>query len=240
VVEVTTAGPGVRLITLNRPAARNAMNAQLSRELSVTMQEAHDDPAVQVIVLTGRDPAFCAGADLAELARSGFDGSARRSDCIAALTATAKPVIGAINGPAVTGGLELALACDFLVASERAWFADTHARVGVVPGSGLTARLPQAVGLRRAKQLSLTGMRLPAGTALKWGLVNEVVAHEQLLPRAVEAATSIVGADPRVIRELRALYDLGAAGTFAESLQRERAANESWRVSGDHMRNRTR
>ena len=96
----------------------------------------------------------------------------------------ATPVIGAINGVAITGGFEVALACDFLVASERARFADTHARVGIMPGWGLTVALPEAIGLRRAKEMSTTGNFVDAETALAWGLVNHVVPHDELLPFA--------------------------------------------------------
>src|SRR5690606_20981276 len=94
------------------------------------------------------------------------------------------PVIGAVNGVAITGGFELALACDFLVASEQARFADTHARVGIMPGWGLTVLLPEAIGFRRAKEMSTTGNFLDAQTALAWGLVNHVVPHAELLPFA--------------------------------------------------------
>src|SRR5208282_2153798 len=98
------------------------------------------------------------------------------------------PVIGAINGAAVTGGLELALACDFLVASERARFADTHARVGIMPGWGLTYELPEAIGVRRAREMSATGNFVGARTAMEWGLVNHLVPHSELLGFARQLA----------------------------------------------------
>ena len=154
--------------------------------------EAETDDAVDVVILTGADPAFCAGLDLKELgsgATSGSGGSAGSE--IVDLTKAArplppmtKPLIGAVNGVAVTGGLELALACDFLVASEHARFADTHSRVGIQPGWGLTVALPAAVGVRRAKEMSATGNFVDAATALSWGLVNHVVAHDELMAAA--------------------------------------------------------
>src|SRR5688572_10686420 len=131
----------------------------------------------------------------------------------------ATPVIGAINGVAITGGFEVAMACDFLVASERARFADTHARVGIMPGWGLTVLLPQAVGVRRAKELSTTGNFLDAETALAWGLVNHVVPHEELLPFARKLAADIGGVDRRAVRQMLDTYDEGGlrdgAGAWA-------------------------
>jgi enoyl-CoA hydratase len=119
---------------------------------------------------------------------------------------TTTPVIGAVNGPAVTGGLELALGCDFLIASERATFADTHARVGVLPAGGMTIRLPQLVGVNRARQMSLTGDFVDAATACSWGLVNEVVPHDELLGRAVALGGAIAESDPAAVGELRSMY----------------------------------
>src|SRR5690242_14200854 len=157
--------------------------------------EANDD--VDVIVLTGTDPAFCAGVDLKEFASGdttqageGFaDMGARDNGRLpfrGALPPRTKVCIGAINGVAVTGGFEVALACDFLVASDRARFADTHARVGVMPGWGLTVLLPQRIGVARAKEMSITGNFIDASTALAWGLVNHVVEHDALLPFCIQ------------------------------------------------------
>jgi enoyl-CoA hydratase len=160
---------------------------------------------VAAIVLTGADPAFCGGIDLKRLTAGTNNAVGLIGD--GALPPHRKPIIGAINGVAVTGGLELALACDFLIASEHARFADTHARVGVLPGWGLTIALPAAVGLRRAKQMSLTGNYIDASTALAWGLVNEVVPHGMLLVRARELARDIASVRPACIQELRSLYD---------------------------------
>ena len=175
----------VATVTLNRPEARNAISAELHAQLdeAITGLDARDD--VGCIVLTGADPAFCAGMDLKSLAtelravqKERQRGPAQRSGM---MPPHDTPVIGAINGPTVTGGLELAMCCDFLIASERARFADTHARVGVMPGGGMTIRLPQLVGLDRARRMSLTGDYIDAETARDWGLVVEVVPHESLL-----------------------------------------------------------
>ena len=131
---------------------------------SEVLRELDADPEVRVMILTGADPAFCAGLDLKELGVSGLSSD---SEVIGSLpfSSLTKPLIGAVNGPAVTGGFELALGCDLLIASERAKFADTHARVGVVPGWGLSQRLPRLIGINRAKELSLTGNFLDAHTA---------------------------------------------------------------------------
>jgi enoyl-CoA hydratase len=130
-----------------------------------------------------------------------------------------KPVIGAVNGPAVTGGFELALACDFLVASERAKFGDTHARVGVTPGGGMSVFLPQAVGLRKAKEMSLTGNFVDAAEAQALGLVNHVVAH-----------ADIAGNDPRAVRNLKRLYDRGSKLSVGDAIALEHEIFRSWRV----------
>jgi enoyl-CoA hydratase len=141
-----------------------------------------------------------------------------------------KPLIGAVNGPAVTGGLELALACDFLVASERARFGDTHARVGAMPGGGMTGLLPQAIGLRRAKEMSFTGNFLDAREAFARGLVNRVVPHEQLLATARAVAADIVGNDPVTVRALKRSYDQGSRLTLADCHALEQEIFRSWRV----------
>src|SRR5580698_10167544 len=176
------------IITLDRPEARNALTGAMIRALADALAVFDADDAVRAIVLTGRDPAFCAGLDLADLAAT-FEGAMAEDNSGAGtrrglLPSSRTPRIGAINGAAVTGGLELALGCDFLIASERATFADTHARVGVMPGGGMTIRLPELIGMNRARQMSLTGNFVDADTAFQWGLVNQVVPHAALMERA--------------------------------------------------------
>ncbi|HEX6311509.1 MAG TPA: enoyl-CoA hydratase, partial [Acidimicrobiia bacterium] len=201
-------------VTLNRPEARNALDTALQRASAAALAGAEANAAVDVVILTGRDPAFCAGLDLRELGSTAANlvgsGDEPVVSPFTVLWRMAKPVIGAINGPAVTGGFELALACDFLVASERASFADTHARVGVTPGGGMSVFLPQAVGLRRAKEMSLTGNFVDAAEAHALGLVNHVVAHDDLLPAARRLATDIAGNDQHSVRNLKRLYDRGS------------------------------
>jgi enoyl-CoA hydratase len=138
------------------------------------------------------------------------------------------PIIGAINGPTVTGGLELALACDFLIASERARFADTHARVGAMPGGGLTIRLPQVIGLDRARRMSFTGDFIDASTALAWGLVVEVVPHEHLLTRARELAAAVVSIPSQNVSEVRRMYQDVSALAGTEAWEAEASWARRW------------
>jgi enoyl-CoA hydratase len=236
-VLLTDVNDGVAVLTLNRPERRNALNGELTRALRDGVAAADADDAVSVIVLTGADPVFCAGVDLKELGGAGGNPNrfAPGGDVEPGRpwARTAKPVIGAINGAAVTGGFELALQCDFLVASERAAFGDTHARVGLLPGWGLSVLLPQAIGVRRAKEMSLTGNFLSADEALHFGLVNHVVPHDELLPFALKLAADIAGNDQRAVRALLEEYDAVTATTVSEGLRIESAKANAWNADPD-------
>jgi enoyl-CoA hydratase len=228
----------VATVTLNRPDARNALSAEVRRLLPDRLHQADADDDVDVVILTGADPAFCAGLDLKELGSGEHDvgaaatGDPADDDQRGPFPVMSKPVIGAINGVAVTGGFELALNCDFLVASDRARFADTHARVGIQPGWGLTVLLPQAVGVRRARELSATGNFLDAPTALAWGLVNHVVPHDELLPFCRSLAADIVSNDPAGVRRLLHTYAEGSLGTGAEAWALEASVSWTWLREG--------
>ncbi|MET0181411.1 MAG: enoyl-CoA hydratase [Caulobacterales bacterium] len=190
----------VALITLNRPQARNAINADLAGGVVEAIAASQD---ARCIVLTGADPAFCAGLDLKNL------GVEKLSDLPRSTVAVQKsrtPVIAAVNGAAATGGFEIALACDFIVASERAVFADTHVRVGVFPGPVLVD-LPRRVGMAMAREMSMTGNFVDAQTALRIGLANHVKPHDELLPFALQLAASIADSDPAMIRAMREDWD---------------------------------
>jgi enoyl-CoA hydratase len=221
---------GVAVVIIDRPERRNALTTALMAAIAETMAALDNDDSVGAIVLTGRDPAFCAGLDLSELSSTGqnlfHDQTGRPWPRLST------PVIGAVNGPAVTGGLELVLHCDLAIASERASFADTHTRVGVLPGWGLSVLLPQAIGQRRAKQLSFTGNYVPAALALQWGLVNLVVPHAELLPEATRLAQDICSNDRAAVATLLTLYDDNAADQTAAGQQREWRVAREWR---DHM-----
>jgi enoyl-CoA hydratase len=259
IVLVEVDGP-VATVTLNRPAARNALDRVLRKALPTTLRELDDRDDIAAIILTGADPAFCAGLDLKELAAGGDALRETGAAGVSGSTAVggrssraageggdatpgdasrrgpfpemATPVIGAINGVAITGGFEVALACDYLVASERARFADTHARVGIMPGWGLTVLLPAAIGVRRAKEMSTTGNFVDAATALTWGLVNHVVPHDELLPFCRQLGQDIASIDPVAVRRMLQTYDEGALrdGAGAWALENEVAAE--WQGRG--------
>lgn len=222
----------VRTLTLNRPRARNALSAELRRRFYAALGEAQADADVDVVIVTGADPVFCAGLDLKELGDT-----TELPDISPKWPPMSKPVIGAINGAAVTGGLEIALYCDILIASARARFADTHARVGLLPTWGLSVRLPQKVGVGTARRMSLTGDYLSADEALRTGLVTEVVPHDELLLAARRVAASIVGNNQRAVQALLASYHRIDEAQTNEGLWIEAASAREWMrsASGDDI-----
>ncbi|MGH3563611.1 MAG: enoyl-CoA hydratase [Mycobacterium sp.] len=222
----------VRTLTLNRPQVRNALSTELRRRFFAALAGADLDDGVDAVILTGSDPVFCAGLDLKELGSS-----AALPDISPQWPPMTKPVIGAVNGAAVTGGLELALCCDILIASERARFADTHARVGLLPTWGLSVRLPQRAGVGLARRMSLTGDYLSAPDALRAGLVTEVVPHDRLLPTARQVAASIVGNNQAAVRALLASYHRIDESQTAAGLWIEAASAKQWmhQVGGDDI-----
>lgn len=219
---------GVALVTLNRPEAMNALSNALRGQLADAFAELNADESVRVIVLTGAGKAFTAGLDLKEL---GSDASALgaanattpQKNPVKAIEQCKKPVIGAINGAAITGGFEVALACDILYASTNARFADTHARVGIMPGWGLSQKLSRLIGVHRAKELSLSGNFLDAKTAEAWGLVNRVFAPEDLLPAAMKLAADIATAPADKVAAYKRLIDEGFAKSFGDAMAHEHA-----------------
>jgi enoyl-CoA hydratase len=222
----------VRTLTLNRPEARNALSSALRKQFFAALRDAEADDTVDVVIFTGADPVFCAGLDLKELGDT-----TELPDISPKWPPMSKPVIGAINGAAVTGGLELALYCDFLIASDRARFADTHARVGLLPTWGLSVRLPQKVGVGMARRMSMTGDYLSATDALRAGLVTEVVPHEQLMPAARAVAASIVGNNQKAVRALLESYHrIDGSGT-STGLWMEAESSLAWMrsASGDDI-----
>ena len=231
-VTVDRAG-GVGVVTLNRPDAMNALSRALRAQLAEVMLELNDDHEIRAVVLTGAGTrAFTAGLDLKELGGdTGALGAANATSAaenpVKAIEQCSKPVIGAINGVAITGGFEVALACDILIASTNARFADTHARIGIMPGWGLSQKLSRVIGISRAKELSLTGNFLDAETACAWGLVNRVVSAEELLPTAINLARDIASADPAMIESYKKLIDEGYSQTFEGGLEMERTVSSA-------------
>ena len=192
---------GIATLTLNRPQAMNALSRQLRAAIVSAFDQLREQQDVDVVILTGAGRAFCAGLDLKELGGESGGGSdvgdaVSGTTMVRALAQFDRPIIGAINGFAITGGFELALACDVLIASTAARFADTHARVGILPGWGLSQKLSRAIGIYRAKELSLSGNYLSAEQAAEWGLVNRVVEPAELLPacRALAVGHAVVRA----------------------------------------------
>ena len=226
--------PPVALVTLNRPEQRNALSSELRLTLGRRLEELNADPEIRAVVITGAGKAFCAGMDLAELSSGGSETSgfelsvAGQDEMRDGVEGFAGPVIAAVNGAAATAGFELALACDLIFASPEAKFLDTHARVGILPGWGLSVRLPRLIGMARAKEVSLSGNALDAARALEWGLVNRVVPRERLVEEALQLARDMASCVPDVMEGYKRLIHEGADLPLSEALVRERAiATES-------------
>src|SRR3984957_3186261 len=221
----------VATIRLNRPDRRNALSSAVIEALPRLAWTAARRDDVRVLIVTGADPAFCAGLDLMELGSSGDNlGLPVDAPFPWPWDAAGKPVIGAINGAAVTGGFELAVCCDILIASDRARFADTHARIGQVPGAGLTVNLPRLIGQARAREMSFTGNFISADTALEWGIVSRVVPHAELLPAARALAADIVGNDPEAVVAVNQMYRAAEALPYPEGLALEAAMARDWQA----------
>jgi len=203
---------GIATITINRPDALNALNQETITEISAKIEDAERDENIRVIVITGAgDRAFCAGADLrmmkgtspvkgAEISRAGQGLTTRIEAC-------GKPVIAAINGYALGGGIELAMACDIRVASENAQIGQPEINVGLIPGWGGTQRLPRLVGKGIAKEMIFTGKRIDAKTAEHHGLVNMVVPADQLQAKVKELAVEMAGKPPIALKYCKALVN---------------------------------
>jgi enoyl-CoA hydratase len=221
---------GYAIVTLNRPESMNALSRELRRDFVAAFTACTEDPDIRVVILTGNGKAFCAGFDLKELGSSDASNTAEEADnaVAAAMAAFTGPIIGAINGHCITGGFEMALACDILLASEKARFADTHARVGMVPGWGLSQKLPRLIGLSRAKEIAFTGTPVFAQQAYEWGLVNHVVGQADLLPRAIKMAQDICGCVPQVLQEYQTLFEEGYSMPLNDALEWEESRAISW------------
>ena len=228
----------IATLTLNRPESLNAMTRQMGVELNDAFAQVRDDTQARVLIVTGAGRAFTAGLDLKELGQSGFS-ERTIGDLQEVVTGVGKPIIGAINGFAITGGFEVALACDVLIAGRSARFADTHGRVGVLPGAGLSQRLSRAIGIYRAKYLSLTGNFLDGETAMEWGLVSHVVEDDALMDTARQVARDMLGLQPHMLPAMKRVIDDGFAMTFGEAMPMESKRSraqiqdaDAWRGAG--------
>ena len=211
------------IITLNRPERRNAINQTLLTGLYDAIEQVAQEDAIRAAIITGNGKSFCAGIDLdAILTENLFDPRNDGTDLPDIFASCDKPIIGAVNGHAITGGFEIALHCDFLIASENASFADTHARVGIHPGWGMTQLLQQAVGRRRARQMSFSCQFIDARTACEWGLVNEVTAPDGLLARAKEIAAQIGTVNQELLKKIKKLIDTQDTAPLATAFAHER------------------
>ncbi|HEX4210343.1 MAG TPA: enoyl-CoA hydratase-related protein [Candidatus Binataceae bacterium] len=217
--ELNYAAGTVATITVNRPKALNALNRVVLEGLVQNLSEIRNDRSVRVLIITGAgDRAFVAGADIAAMAEMGVNEGlefGRLGHAVmTAIEDLPIPVIAAVNGFALGGGLELALACDLIVASEKARFGQPEINLGIIPGFGGTQRLPHRIGHARARELILTGEMFDAKTGLEWGVVNQVVAPEQLLDEARKLAEKIASKSGFALRQAKAA--LRAASTMEE------------------------
>ncbi|MCA0241602.1 MAG: enoyl-CoA hydratase [Proteobacteria bacterium] len=216
-LRVERSDEGFATIAFNRPDKLNTLSIALRQALAAAVDALEADPAIHVLILTGEGRAFTAGLDLDEWSAAPAAGAWEHS-AVAAIERFSGPVIGAVNGLCITGGLEIALACDVLVAAVDARFADTHAKVGLLPGWGGSVRLQQRVGAHRAKELALTGRFFSAPEALAWGLVNHVVPADQLQAEAQALARQMLANPPAGLRAYKKLLDDEARLPLAEAL----------------------
>ncbi|MCK1513209.1 enoyl-CoA hydratase/isomerase family protein [Bradyrhizobium sp. 190] len=226
-------------LKLNRPQALNALTASLVDALTRAIENAQRDSGVRVIVLTGEGRAFCAGADLKDPARGSPEAGADFVKAIGALTevieASAKPVIAAINGIAVAGGLELVLACDLVIAAESARLGDAHSNYALFPGAGATVRLPRKVGLNNAKHLMFTGDMRPASAWMALGLVSEVVADDGFIDAVSALAAKLAAKSPLVLARMKQALNDALDQPAPIALRYERALSNLHHFSADRV-----
>lgn len=210
-------------ITFNRPEKRNTLSIAVRQQIHALVHALEKDPDIHVLILTGAGKVFTAGLDLDEWSATDEPAAAAFThDVVASLRQFTGPIIAAVQGAAITGGVEIVLACDVIVASTQAKFADTHVHVGLLPGWGGSVRMVERVGLQRAKELALTGQFFSAQQALQWGFVNHVVEPAQLLPFAQDLACQMLRAEPAHMKAYKALLDAEAQILLGEALRHER------------------
>jgi enoyl-CoA hydratase/carnithine racemase len=226
---------GIALVRINRPEARNALDMATRKALAATFEAFHDDPSVRAIVLLGNEQAFAAGADLREFVDAGaVEMLQRRSERYwAAIARTPQPVIAAINGYALGGGLELAMCCDIIIAGESAKLGQPEVRVGIMPGAGGTQRLTRAVGKFQAMRICLTGRPISAAEACQIGLVSQVVSDAGVVDAALEMAREIARLPPLAVMQIKEAILAGQDASLETGLMLERKAFQLLFASAD-------
>ena len=229
---------GYAILTLNRPQARNALTPQLLLDLCDAFRSLQGEPDIRAVILTGAGVAFCAGLDLKAMADDeaglGVYAIHAEHDITAAMAAFDRPIIVGVNGVAATGGFELALMGDILIASSQARFADTHCRVGLAPGWGLSQKLSRIIGPSRAREAHFTGNFISAADASAWGLVSRVVAPDELFEECCRVASDIASCVPETVTVYKQMVNDGLQGDLAAGLAMERSVmtHVNQRVSG--------
>lgn len=226
---------GVALVRINRPEARNALNMATRKALAAVFEGLQDDPSVRAIVLTGNEQAFAAGADLKEFIDAGaIEMLRRRAERYWSTVArTPQPLIAAINGYALGGGLELAMCCDIIIAGQSAQLGQPEVRVGIMPGAGGTQRLTRAVGKFHAMRLCLTGQPIAAAEAYQIGLVSQVVADDRVVDAALEMARDLVRLPPLAVMQIKEAILAGQDASLEAGLMLERKAFQLLFASAD-------
>jgi enoyl-CoA hydratase/carnithine racemase len=230
----------IAYITLNRPEAMNALNTAVRQGLAQSWQRFRDDPNAWVAIVTGAgERAFCAGADLKEMSATreaeaaGTQSMAQVPNGPGGETSTWKPIIAAINGYCLAGGLELALRCDLRIAAEHARFGLTEVTRGIIPGGGGTQRLPRAVPVALAMELIFTGKHITAEEAFRFGLLNRVVPAEQVMPAAEELARQIIANAPLAVRATKEAIMRGLDMSLDDGLRLEALISRTVRLTED-------
>jgi enoyl-CoA hydratase/carnithine racemase len=220
---------GIAYITLNRPERANAINGRLGADVALAMDEVEDDPSCRVVILTGAGRHFCGGADLRDAAgllgggsRQAIDGPAPRRDMFTGLEQSRVPVIAAINGAAMGGGCEIALACDMRIMSTTASIGQPEIRFGALPLAGGTQRLPRLVGPGKAKELIFTGLPITANEALRIGLVNATAEPDELIPKCEELARVLIERAGFALKTAKQLINLALDTELSDGLKLER------------------
>jgi enoyl-CoA hydratase len=222
-IKVERPSKAVVIVTINRPDALNALTPQMIDAIGLTFNKLKEDADIRAVIFTGAgQKAFSAGVDLMKAGNVFSDQShLRGNDPRAAIESFPWPVICAVNGFAITGGFELVLACDIIIASSNAKFADTHAKFGIAPSWGLSQKLSRTIGISRAKEMHFTARFVEAEEALKWGLVNTVVAPDQLMAHCLNLANQIATMIPHMLKRYKRTVDVGYGLPYAQAAEME-------------------